>query len=112
MDIKGNQCRFPYVTSIDELNQTLEAEEGYFVSPGGAATSLGVTREYIRLLEKRGHLEGYRMRQHRFWLDRLISTKPTPFSQDEVFVSVKSVRAYAKRVGRKLRGPVWPEEAP
>lgn len=104
--------KFPYVANIEELNGTPEATNGYFVSPGGAATSLGVSRAEIRNLEARGRISGYRMHSvRRSLLPRLLSSKPDNHGPDYVFVSVSSVRAFARERGIVLRGPVWAEDS-
>lgn len=109
MGVRDNRQRFPYVGSVEELMRTPEAEKG-FISPGGAAIALGVDRTYIRLLEQRGHLTGYRIRQHRHWVVNLLSSKPLGSGHDEVFVAVESVRAFAKKQGRPILGIIPPED--
>lgn len=108
--MKSERKKFPYLNSAEELDSTPEADTGYFVSPGGAASSLGVDRAHIRNLEARGLLTGYRIHHPRHWLPRLLTSKPGFGGDDHIYISVASLRAYAKRVRRELRGPVWPEE--
>ena len=108
MKNKSERKKFPYLQSAEELDSTPEADTGYFVSPGGAASSLGVDRAHIRNLEARGHISGYRIHHPRYWLPRLLTSKPGYEGDDYIFISVASLRAYAKRVGRELQGPVGP----
>ena len=110
MKDKIERKKFPYLNSAEELDSTPEADTGYFVSPGGAASSLGVDRAHIRNLEARGLISGYRIHHPRYWLPRLLTSKPGYEGDDYIYISVASLRAYAKRVGRELRGPVWPEK--
>ncbi|MNL29820.1 hypothetical protein D3C87_1515200 [compost metagenome] len=54
MKDKTERMKFPYLNSAEELDSTPEADTGYFVSPGGTASSLRMDRAHIRTLEARG----------------------------------------------------------
>jgi predicted HTH domain antitoxin len=76
--------------------------EGRLVSPGGAASLLGVTRQTINTLEKRGHLRAFRAEEQDTW-------GPLTGGPKWVYIPLEDVEAYAERVGRPL--PRWARRA-
>ena len=105
---KHDRFKFPYVSSVEELNSMPGADQG-FSSPGGVAAALRTSRENVRLMEMRGLVVGYRIREERPWFLDWVTTRDPYYGNDYVYISVSSVRAYAKRVGRKVGGPFPPD---
>lgn len=65
---------------------------GRLVSPGGAANLLGVTRQTVSTLLKRGELRAFR------------SDEETRGGPKWVYIPLDDVYAYGERVGRPVRG--------
>jgi len=77
--------------SWDEFERLSEETPGGFVSPGGAAGKLGVSRVYINQLEKEGKIRAYRIivdanmrKSEPFWVRVFMPTK-------DVFIMIPSV---------------------
>jgi hypothetical protein len=66
---------------------------GRLVSPGGAANLLGVTRQTVNTLLKRGELRAFRSDEE--------ASKGLP---KWVYIPLDDVYAYGERVGRPVRG--------
>jgi len=66
--------------------------EDRLVSPGGAAGLLGLSRQTIHTLCKRGELRAFR------------SDEETRGGPHWVYIPIDDVRAYGERVGRPVRG--------
>ena len=65
---------------------------GRLVSPGGAAALLGVSRQTIHTLLKRGQLRAFRSDEEEY---------DTP---KWVYIPLDDIYAYGERVGRRVRG--------
>ena len=66
---------------------------GRLVSPGGAANLLGVTRQTVNTLLKRGEFRAFRSDEE--------ASKGLP---KWVYIPLDDVYAYGERVGRPVRG--------
>jgi hypothetical protein len=77
--------------------------DGRLISPGGAASLLGVRRGTIDNLEKRGHLRVYRGPESKR-LKGLVSE-----GHRWVYIPLEDVYAYAERIGRPILRRVEPD---
>lgn len=68
---------------------------GRLVSPGGAAALLGLSRQTIHTLCKRGELRAFRSDEH----DERMRHTPK-----WVYIPLEDIYAYGDRVGRPVRG--------
>ena len=66
--------------------------DGRLVSPGGAAALLGVSRQTVHTLLKRGQLRAFRSDEEEY---------DTP---KWVYIPLDDIYAYGERVGRRVRG--------
>jgi hypothetical protein len=76
-----------------KLVQLFEAYGGRLVSPGGAAGLLGLSRQTIHTLCKRGELRAFRSDEE--------ESRNLP---KWVYIPLDDVYAYGERVGRPVRG--------
>jgi len=67
---------------------------GRLVSPGGAAALLGLSRQTIHTLLKRGELRAFRSDEQ----DELMRDRPK-----WVYIPLDDIEAYGDRVGRRVR---------
>ena len=78
-----------------KLIALFEKYGGRLVSPGGAAALLGLTRQTIHTLCKRGELRAFRSDEH------AENTRHVP---KWVYIPLDDIYAYGDRVGRHVRG--------
>jgi hypothetical protein len=76
-----------------KLARLFEEHAGRLVSPGGAAGLLGLSRQTIHTLCKRGELRAFRSDDE--------ASKDLP---KWVYIPLDDVYAYGERVGRPVRG--------
>ena len=65
---------------------------GRLVSPGGAAALLGVSRQTVHTLLKRGELRAFRSDEEAHNIPKW------------VYIPLDDIYAYGERVGRRVRG--------
>ncbi len=75
-----------------KLIRLFDEYRGRVVSPGGAAALLGLSRQTIHTLCKRGELRAFR------------SDEDTMGGPKWVYIPLDDVYAYGERVGRPMRG--------
>jgi hypothetical protein len=76
--------------SMEEFDKYYDEFKGQMVSPGSAASRLGVSRAYINQLEKEGRIRAYRIWQEDItWDDLPLKWKPF-FSVKDVYIFIKT----------------------
>ena len=75
-----------------KLVRLFDEHGGRLVSPGGAANLLGLTRQTVSTLLKRGELRAFR------------SDEDPKGGPKWVYIPLDDVYAYGERVGRPVRG--------
>jgi hypothetical protein len=78
-----------------KLARLFEEYDGRLVSPGGAAALLGLSRQTIHTLCKRGELRAFRSDE--------IAEKTRDIPR-WVYIPLDDIYAYGDRVGRPVRG--------
>lgn len=78
-----------------KLIALFEKYGGRLVSPGGAAALLGLKRQTIHTLCKRGELRAFRSDEH---------ADNTRYVPKWVYIPLDDIYAYGDRVGRNVRG--------
>ena len=78
-----------------KLIALFEKYGGRLVSPGGAAGLLGLSRQTIYTLCKRGELRAFRSDDH---------DERARYTPKWVYIPLDDIYAYGDRVGRRVRG--------
>lgn len=102
------------LNTFEELEQEAKKYKKGFVSPGGAAGRLGVSRAYIHQLEKAGLITAYRIQVEESYYDTL------PFllrifvdkkrRGDYIYIPVDDLEEIAIKSGRKTKEEFLEEE--
>lgn len=103
--------------SGDELDKYIKECDGNLVSPGGAASSVGVSRARIHQLEAEGKIRVFRydakeppiteedikdiLKSLPFWVRPFVSYKPPKKSKEYIFVDMGSLEKYMKSIGKE-----------
>lgn len=94
------------VKTMEELNGAMEQFEWQVLSPGGAASMLGVSRAYIHQLEKNKKIRAYRLKANfdKKGLSKLMQLLITPpRGNDYIYIPIVDLETYRKETRQKVK---------